>query len=395
MKTQKAALRGKDIRRGNEKLVLRLIQKAGLLSQSEVVELTGLKAPTILRIFKNLEESGLIEISDTQKDTSERKGRKPVFYRLKSEALYVVGVEFWSLSATVVISNFVREPVYSASVDIGRDLDGEAVLGIVCKLIKDSIRKMGIAEEHVAGVGIGAPGKVDTNTGTVLYYSRIKGLHNLGVAEYLEDRLDMPVLVHNNCSVIAMDEYYKSRTDGIDNIMSILIRGGVGGAYINGGKVMTSRNITAMEIGHMSVDSNGRPCSCGAKGCLETYLSEEVILNDLSAEIGECTISDMDRLITESEPDSGLRRILDEKAGNLAFVIRNLEQLFSPDMFLLITRSMKLSEYLSERAMEFLKCPDDECIGPDITIKALCYNPLHAGMGACDIVFRDFFFVAG
>ena len=67
MKSQHSALRGKDIRKGNEKLVLSLIQKQELLSQSEAVELTGLKAPTILRIFTNLEESGFIKISKKPK----------------------------------------------------------------------------------------------------------------------------------------------------------------------------------------------------------------------------------------------------------------------------------------------------------------------------------------
>lgn len=391
MKIKRTALRGNDIRKVNEKLVLRLIQKEGLLSQSEAVEHTGLKAPTILRIFTNLEEAGFIEISEIPKETSDKKGRKPVYYKLNAEALYVVGVEFWSLSANIVISNFVREPVYSSSVEIGRDLDGEGVLSIIHKLINDSLRKMKLSKEQVAGIGIGAPGKVNIEDGTVIFYSRINGLHDLPVAEYLEQKLEIPILVHNNCSVIAMNEYNDVHTPNAENIMAVLIRGGVGGAYINGGKIMTSRNITTMEIGHMSVDPNGRACSCGFKGCLETYLSEEVILNDLADGSIVPNLTELNNIINVMADDSKQRAVLEKKAEILAYALKNLSHLFSPDLFLVISRSEELSRYLSDKSSEILSDVVDRSTGQGIRINPVCYNPLHAGMGACDIVFGDFF----
>ncbi|HAK45516.1 MAG TPA: hypothetical protein DCO79_06310 [Spirochaeta sp.] len=393
MYSKRAAMRGRDVRKGNEKLVLRLIQKEALLSQSEVVEMTGLKAPTILRIFKNLEEAGLIQVSEIPKETSEKKGRKPVYYRLNPEALYVIGVEFWALSATVVISNFIREPVYSSSVAIGKDSDGDAVLEIIYMLIKDSLKKKKIELEQLAGIGIGAPGKVDIEKGEVIYYSRINGLHGLPVAAYLEERFEVPILVHNNCSVLAMNEYSSSHPADAENIMAVLIRGGVGGAYINGGKIMTSGNITTMEIGHMSVDPDGRQCSCGFKGCLETYLSEEAILSDVGDSKNLPDIKYMDKQISgiSNDDSSKLKAVLDEKAKILAYALKNLMHLFSPDLFLIISRSIELSNYLSEKAFTFLNCVDDRSEGQNIRVKAVCYNPLHAGMGACDIVFQDFF----
>ena len=392
MKNNRVALRGKDIRKGNEKLVLRLIQKENLLSQSEAVELTGLKAPTLLRIFTNLEEAGLIEISEIPKETSEKKGRKPVYYRLNSGARYVVGVEFWAFSATVVISNFVREPVYSTSVKIDRNLDGEAVLKILHKLIEDSLVKAKIKKEKIAGIGIGAPGKVNIKDGSVIFYSRINGLHNLPVANFLEKKLDLPVSVHNNCSVIAMNEYNGEQKSEPLNIMAVLIRGGVGGAYINNGKVMTSGNITAMEIGHMSVDPKGRKCSCGFQGCLETYLSEDAILNDLAAGSEAPDINTLDKLIPDMSGDSITKKVLDQKAEVLSYALRNLSHLFSPDLFIIISRSIELSRYLSEKSCNILEVADDQNDCNGFRIKPVCYNPLHAGMGACDLVFHDYFY---
>ena len=95
-------LRASDIRQQNEKIVLRLIHDSGArgISQSEVVLTTGLKAPTIFRIFSFLEESGYIEpIESAPKQNEEvhrqeKRGRRPVVYRAKADARYVLGIEF-------------------------------------------------------------------------------------------------------------------------------------------------------------------------------------------------------------------------------------------------------------------------------------------------------------
>ena len=385
-------MRGKDIRQGNEKLVLRLIQREGLLSQSEAVELTGLKAPTILRIFTNLEEEGLILISDKAKDTGagERKGRKPVYYRLNPDALYVVGLEFWAASATVVISNFVREPVYSETIEIEREIGGEAVTAKLIELIEGSIRRNKISRRRIAGIGIGAPGKVDIAEGTVLYYSRIPGLKDFALREYLEKSFDLPIFIHNNCSVIAMNEYSSGGTDQAENIMAVLIRGGVGGAYINNGKIITSGNITTMEIGHMSVMPGGRECSCGEAGCLETYLSEDSILSDLSFD-GFSSIKELDDAISDGRLSAGAEAVFDEKAGILSAALRTLGHLFSPNLFLIISRGESLSRLLAEKAEAGLSGGSGCGENRKSRLKPACYDPLHAGMGACDIVFSNFF----
>ncbi len=393
MKTGKAALRGQDIRRGNEKLVLRLILERENLSQSEVVELTGLKAPTILRIFTNLEEQGLIQISTAPREAVEKKGRKPVFYCINPDASYVIGVEFWASSATVIISNLIRQPVYSQSMEIDGGCDGNRLLLLLVELIQNSIREAGIEVGKVIGVGVGAPGRVNTETGMVLYYSRIKGLTNFDLKKKLEEKLDLPVRVHNNCSVLAMNECSLNPEYSRGPIMALLIRGGVGGAYVNEGKVFTAGNITATEIGHLSIQTGGRECSCGRKGCLESYLSEGAVLGDLADYAKLDSIEELEAFINKTDdPEvlNNIERIIQEKGDILVSAAQNLNNLFSPEIYLIISRSRKFCEYLSERAEAKLK---DSITTPGGSVPRFIpveYNPLHAGMGACDIIFNEY-----
>ncbi|MBI9102294.1 MAG: ROK family protein [Spirochaetales bacterium] len=394
MKSGKTALRGKDIRKGNEKLVLRLIQQKDNLSQSEVVEITGLKAPTILRIFNNLEEQKLIQVTTRPRESVEKKGRKPVFYTLNPEAGYIVGVEFWSDAATVVISNLTRETILSQTIEINKGIDGQQVLLILKELIENAIKSAGIDPDMVIGVGLGAPGRVDTKTGKVIYYSRINGLVNFDLKTYLEENLNLPVYVNNNCSVIAMNEYNMNTEIKKGPIMAILIRGGVGGAYINDGKVLTAGSITTVELGHISVDPKGRECSCGRRGCLETYLSEGAILEDLSSIVVLDSLEELEKSLHDSddpEIQGKVDAFIREKGDILSHTIQNLNNLFSPESYLIISRSRTFSEDLVTRVKEadsrFTFAPG----GRHPNFIPVEYNPLHAGMGACDLVFSEYF----
>jgi len=395
MNTKKSALRSDDIRKGNEKLVLRLVQQYEYISQSRIVEITGLKAPTILRIFTNLEDLGLIQLSDAKvQEPSAKKGRKPVYYCLNPNALFVIGVEFWALSATVVISNFIRKPVFSKSISLDHNLDGKTVLQKISDLIEESIAMLELPRDQIIGVGIGAPGRVDTHEGIVQFYSRIKGLNDINIKQYLEDQIDLEIHVHNNTSVIAMNEFRGTFSGKAQNIFAILIRGGVGGAYINEGKIVTSGNITSLEIGHMSVVPGGRECSCGWQGCLETYLSEEIVIQDIRNNgVDSINIENIGTFLNDNGSNDTIisKQVLKEKSNLLAFAVKNITNILSPDIFLLISRNLALSTYLADQIRIILDNYPPYPEKHSSQIVPVLYNPLHAGLGACDIIFQHFF----
>ena len=394
MNSRRTALRGQDIRKGNEKLVLRLIQQHSALSQSEVVALTGLKAPTILRIFSNLEEEDLIKIVEKPRDAVEKKGRKPVFYSLNPSSGYVVGVEFWSTSATAVVANLVREPLLSKTVDIPWGATGQEVLPILKGLIEEALEEAGLSSNEVIGIGLGAPGKVDTAAGKVVYYSRITGFRDFDLKNYFEESLGLPIFINNNCSVITMNEYIMNSESNSGPMMAILIRGGVGGAYINDGKVLTTGSVTTVELGHLSVDPRGRECSCGRRGCLETYLSEASIIEDLAGVVSVSSLGELER-IRKKSTDSGmlkeLENIIREKGRILAYAIQNLNSLFSPESYLIISRNKKFSEELSANVEEILREGGGSSELRQPCLIPVEYNPIMAGMGACDLVFNEYF----
>ena len=383
-------LRGNDIRRQNEKLILSLIQKNQNLSQSEAVALTGLKPPTILRIFANLENENLIKINKKKNVISDKKGRKPVYYKINGKAAYAIGVDFCSTSASVVIVDFNRDPVCSDFIDINEDHTGESIFLLLKELIEKTIKESGINFSKVLGIGAGAPGKVDISSGTVLFYDRIEGLSHYSLRDRLNECFQTPIFVNNNCSVIGMNEYLYGIVSDSKSLVTLLIRSGVGGAFINEGKVLTTNGNTAMEVGHTSIDYNGRQCECGEKGCLQSYLSESAILKDIKPLKHITSFTEIDNLILSG--DVSIEEFLKEKAVLLCKSLKMLSRLFSPDTFLIISRSTLYAERLAYYAQKIMKNDPFKYDNVDqLRIKHSSYNPVNAGQGAADMVFNDYF----
>ena len=384
-------LRSYDIRERNEKLVLSLISGKNSLSQSEVVAITGLKAPTVFRIFSNLEDKQYIEPCDSAKDLPEKKGRKPAYYCIRSDAHYAIGLDFWNRSASVVITNFRRQPIYENIINFPAEVDAAYVLNRLRTLIRSSLHASGIPPEKLLGIGIGSPGVVDLKRGVVLYYPRIRGMVGFPIREKLERSFNVPVHLHNNSAVIALSEYRYGKAQNCHSLLLLLLRAGLGGSYIQDGKLFVAQDQTALEIGHMQVGSGEKPCWCGERGCLETELSEDSLLAELAAVSSVRELSDLTETLIDG--NAGVQAVLEEKGKLLSCAIRNLYMLLRPQAFLIVTRSRPLSDFLAARAEETLlrlKVADEQ-VKVKVNVLADEYNPIIAGRGATDLVFDHFF----
>ncbi len=384
------AMRAASIRERNEQLVLRLIFRNGPLSQSRAALLTGLKPPTVFRIFAELERSGLIA-ADTghKRETSDRKGRRPLDYRVVPDAAYTVGVDFWISSAAVIIQDFSAKVVFSRVVPFEDPPDAESALDTVRGLIAQALAEAKLDMSRVIGIGVGAPGSVSVDTGVVHYYSRIPGMTNFPLGERLEKAFGVPVNVNNNATVVAIAEQRYGAARGGESVFAFLVRAGVGGAYLQNGQPVSDRGRTAFEVGHLSMDTLGPLCSCGNRGCLENYLSEDSVFKAL-ASVADCPdLATLERLLRSG--DEHVERALEPLFAVAAQAVRDIRRLLAPEIIIFVTRSAALSDRLAAAASsDFTR--DDERFGPKTArILGAAYDPLVACKAACDLAYDAFF----
>lgn len=131
--------------------------------------------------------------------------------------------------------------------------------------------------DRVVGVGVGTPGLIIKETGTVVYAPNVPEWEDLPLQTLLQDRIGLPVTIENDANAAAIGEHWVGGATGHANILCITLGTGVGGAIIMNNEIWRGSNGAAGEIGHMTVVENGRMCGCGAQGCLEAYASATAI----------------------------------------------------------------------------------------------------------------------
>ena len=137
----------------------------------------------------------------------------------------------------------------------------------------------GFAGEEISAIGIGIPGVVNRRNGTLVQAPNIANTKNFPFTAALLDGIGTatPVFVENDASCAALGEYFAGAGRGSNSMVMITLGTGFGGGIILDGSLWSGEDGFAGEVGHMTIDPSGPLCSCGARGCVETYVSQVAI----------------------------------------------------------------------------------------------------------------------
>ena len=130
---------------------------------------------------------------------------------------------------------------------------------------------------NIAGVGIGSPGKVDSDHG-VVYNAVNLGWTEVNLTEEIANRIDrlanaVPVWIQKDANLSALGEYYFGACQSCSDFVYLGIGSGLGAGIISNGHLITGGDWYAADVGHLSVDPDGQLCVCGGHGCAETIAS--------------------------------------------------------------------------------------------------------------------------
>jgi glucokinase len=146
----------------------------------------------------------------------------------------------------------------------------DRLIALAQRTIEQTRRELPGAE--ILGVGVGAPGPLDTKSGIVLLTPNL-GWVNLPLRQIIHDRLGLTAALDNDANCAVLGEWWMGAARGTRNAIGITIGTGIGGGIIIDGKLFHGASDCAGEIGHTTIDTEGRRCKCGNYGCLEAYAS--------------------------------------------------------------------------------------------------------------------------
>ncbi len=157
----------------------------------------------------------------------------------------------------------------------------ESVIERIVKTVDDALASAKTLRSEVRAVGIGAPGPIDPDTGTVLMAPNLNGWENVPLAKTLSEQLGVPVFLDNDVNVGTLGEFVYGAGRGAKDVIGVFVGTGIGGGLIIGGQLRSGARHAAGEIGHMIVLAEGPYCGCGNRGCIEALASRTAIVNSL------------------------------------------------------------------------------------------------------------------
>jgi len=325
--------------------ILKQLYFANSLSCAELSLLINKSIPLTTKLLNELIDEGHVAEKGFAVSTG---GRRPITYSLKPNTQYTVSVALDQFVARIVImdmhNNFVT-PVEKFELPLFKN--AEAVSILIDKIGR-VIKKARIPLKKIIGIGIGMPGFVDAKKGVNYSFLKTPGK---SLTEQIHDKIGVPVFIDNDSSLIALAELRFGSSRGKKNAMVVNIGWGIGLGMILNGELFRGNNGFAGEFSHIPLFLNGKLCSCGKRGCLETETSLLTVITKAKEglksgriSILESTLLDhfeqaSETLITAAlEGDQFAIELLSEAGYNIGRGVAILIHILNPELIILSGR---------------------------------------------------------
>jgi predicted NBD/HSP70 family sugar kinase/biotin operon repressor len=296
----------------NQQLVLRALHDGSPLSRADLARLTGLTRTSVGDLVGSLIDDGLIEEVGRGRSSG---GKSPILLRVAPDGRHLIGLDLGEARFSGAVVNLSGDILRSIDLPLeGRD--GEAAVELVFQLV-DALR----ADDRspLLGIGIGAPGVIDTRTGMVRWSVNLDWA-DVRLGPLVEERFGVPVVVANDSHAAALAELTFLRRPRPNNLIVIKVGRGVGAGIILNGQLFQGDGYGAGEFGHVSTGHDGAPCRCGRTGCLETRASMRALVD--AAQTVDPSITDETGLVAAFTTGvAGVRQIVLDSARELGLAV--------------------------------------------------------------------------
>jgi glucokinase len=224
----------------------------------------------------------------------------------------------------------------------------KAGLERIIETIHDALEEGKLADQKLAGIGVGCPGNIDLEKGVVIDSANLSW-KNFQLREALEKEFKCPAVVLNDVDAGVYGEYRFGAGKSARCLVGVFPGTGIGGGCVYEGKVLRGKNMSCFEIGHVQINPNGLPCGCGRIGCLETEASRLAIASasaaaayrgeapHLLAVAGTDLANIRSGILAEAiqAGDAVIERIVERAARLIGWAVGDVVNLLAPDIVVL------------------------------------------------------------
>jgi glucokinase len=224
---------------------------------------------------------------------------------------YIIGID---LGGTYIKAGSVSKEgklLKEVSLPSQGEIGPQAVVSQIAKAVDDLRSQHG--GDKLLGVGIGSPGIVDLDGGTVKYPPNLANWKVFRLGEEVSKKIGVRAEVENDANAAAVGEQKFGAGKGLNNFIMITLGTGVGGGFIVDGKVFRGETGGAGELGHTTINMDGPQCGCGNRGCVEAYVGQRHLSRRVAEQLKSHPESLINKLIA-GDPEKLEPKVISQAA---------------------------------------------------------------------------------
>ncbi len=374
------------VKRINRARVMNAIRIHSPVPRAEIARLTSLDRKSITNVVGELVDQGIVVEVGKRKT---EKGRPLTLLEFDRRARLVLGICLAETKVVGTLVNLYGQP--SGTVEKRFPFDGTPTqileaIEAVYRAVKQT------ADGRIAAVGISLPGIIDLSDGLVHRSVNIRRLEGVNIKHAAGKFIEEPISLEEGSRSKALAEKWFGMAREVATFVCVDLGVGIGAGFVQDRRLYVSDTAPVGEIGHIIVDRRGRPCRCGHRGCLEAYLSEVVILEEINQAAGT-TFEGLDEI---DHVDGSVRRVLRSAGRRLGFALSYVVNMICPPLVVINgplvnkrLRQVVMPEV--QRGLEEGTLP--ECLGKTRIVPSEIDHA--AALGAAARVMSDLFEVEG
>jgi predicted NBD/HSP70 family sugar kinase len=345
MNRTRTQARGSLLRHLSEREVLSALQGHGPLSRADIARRTGISGPTVTRTVSALLEAGLVEEGDVRQQALGRPGR---VLRLATKTVSVLGAVVGAKQCELVSAGLDGQ-IHAEHV---RTFATPSRYGDLVNAFVRHARQM-IAERpaQILGLGVSMPGLLNRRERRTVFSPNLHQTDGQRLGEDLQRRLGVETAVVQESHALCLAEMTYGAARDVADFAMLDISEGMGVGVVHGGHILEGHSGLGGELGHITVDIDGKRCGCGNRGCLETVATDTALATAISARLGrKYSFDELLPLLQRGdiEADGELAEVVEYLAVALAAVIN----LFNPSQLFVHGRLLDAQSDLFECLLE-------------------------------------------
>jgi predicted NBD/HSP70 family sugar kinase len=261
----------------NRQIALTLIRTHQPVSRADLARLMETNRANVTFLINELLGENLVREGATGNEKI--RGRKPTFLYLNSQKSYAVAVDVRASRTFLMVTDSIGKQIGDIT-SFPTELDSSKFAKSLSARIKKALRD-NTQGSSCEGIGIVIPGMLDRKTGVVLNAPTL-GWRDVNLLTPLREEFGgIEIHLENSGKACALSQIWTTRSDGasVNDIVFVSVSDGVGVGVVINGELVRGKHNTAGEFGHVPLSIDGPPCSCGANGCWEAYISNLATLS--------------------------------------------------------------------------------------------------------------------